>query len=44
MVKRKVVISKYSFPVDGYKWNAQILTSIDNGKTWYYGEIGRAHV
>ena len=41
MVKHKVVISRYSFPVDGYKWNAQVLTSIDNGKTWYYGGNGK---
>ena len=32
-VKRKFRTEKLKFPVDGYKYNVQVLTSIDGGKT-----------
>lgn len=40
-VFRRCKIYKLHFPVDGYKFNVQVLTSIDGGNTWYYGGAGR---
>lgn len=37
----KLVIRKLAFPVDGYRYNAQIWTSIDGGKTFWYAGIGK---
>ena len=37
---RRCRIRKLFFPVDCYKFDVQILTSIDGGKTWYYGGAG----
>lgn len=37
----KIIISKFNFPVDGYKWNVQVLTSIDGGENWYYCGNGK---
>ena len=38
---QKVVISKLSFPVDGYLYNAQIVRSVDSGKTFWYCGNGK---
>lgn len=38
---RRLQIRELSFPVDGYTHNAQIWTSIDGGKSWYYCGIGK---
>lgn len=40
-VKRKFRTEKLKFPVDGYKYNVQVLTSIDGGKNYYYCGIGK---
>jgi hypothetical protein len=40
-VKRKCRIRKLFFPVDGYMFDVQVLTSIDGGNTWYYCGVGR---
>lgn len=38
---RKYKVVRLHFPVDGYRYNVQILTSIDNGRTYYYCGQGR---
>lgn len=41
-IKRKYRIEKNSFPIDGvYRYNAQVLISVDNGNNYYYSGIGR---
>lgn len=40
-VKRKFRTEKLKFPVDGYKYNVQVLTSVDGGKNYYYCGIGK---
>ena len=40
-VKRKFRTEKLKFLVDGYKYNVQVLTSIDGGKNYYYCGIGK---
>lgn len=39
-VKRRCRIRKLYFPVDCYKFDVQVLTSIDGGKNWWYGGTG----
>lgn len=41
MKRNKVVISKFSVPMSGYKYNVKIITSVDRGKTWFYSGIGK---
>lgn len=40
-IKRKTVIEKLSFPVDGYKYNVQIWRSVDGGQTYAYCGCGK---
>jgi len=40
-IKFRYGIEKMYFPVDGYTHNAQVYTSVDAGKTYYYCGIGR---
>ena len=38
-VIRRCTVCKLAFPVDGYRYNAQIWTSTDGGATfWYCGQ------
>ena len=42
MVKKKVVIHKLAFPIDGVYWfDVKLLTSIDGGLNYYYCGYGR---
>lgn len=39
---RHVKIKKFTFPLDGvYKYDAQVWTSIDGGKTFYHCGCGK---
>lgn len=38
---RRLTIRELSFPVDGYRFSAEIWTSIDGGKSWWYCGIGK---
>ena len=38
---RRYNCTELNFPVDGYRYNLQIETSVDGGETWYYGGSGR---
>ena len=40
-VLERVRIEKLSFPVQGYRYNAQIWRSIDGGKTFCYCAYGK---
>ena len=40
-VKRKVIVSKLNLPVDDYSYDVKLLTSIDNGDTYYYAGFGK---
>ena len=37
----KFNIETLSFPIEGNKYNLQVLTSVDGGRTFYYCGIGR---
>ena len=37
----KFNIETLSFPIEGNKYNLQVLTSTDGGRTFYYCGIGR---
>lgn len=39
-VKHKYNIEKTDFPIDGYKFNVQVLISVDGGENFYYCGIG----
>lgn len=42
MVKKKVVIHKLAFPLDGvYCFDAQLWTSIDGGQNYYHCGFGQ---
>lgn len=34
-------ISEVENPLHGFNYNIQILTSVDNGKTWFYSGVGQ---
>lgn len=38
---RRYSYNKLYFPVDGYKYDLKVETSVDGGETWYYGGNGR---
>lgn len=39
---KKIIIKELSFPLDGvYKYDAQLWTSIDGGKTFYHCGVGK---
>ena len=40
-VKHKYNIEKPAFPIDGYKFNVQVLISVDGGENFYYCGIGK---
>ena len=40
MIKRYKV-SKLAFPISDYKYNVQVLMSVDGGRNFYYCGIGR---
>ncbi len=40
-ILHRVEIERLRMPVDGYHWNAKVLTSIDDGKTWWYTGLGK---
>lgn len=41
-VVRKVVVSKYHFPIDGvYKYNAQVWTKVNDMRGFVYCGIGK---
>lgn len=41
MVVRKVVIENLHFPVDVYNYDVKLLTSIDDGETYWYAGFGK---
>lgn len=40
-VKRKVIVNKLNLPVDCYYYDVKVITSIDNGETYYYAGFGK---
>ena len=40
-IKHKYHIEKPAFPIDGYKFNVQVLISVDGGENFYYCGIGK---
>lgn len=45
MIKKQVIktvlIKRFYYPVNGYKYNAEIFTSLDGGKTFWYTGNGK---
>ena len=41
-IVKKIIIKELSFPLDGvYKYDAQLWTSLDGGKTFYHCGVGK---
>ncbi len=40
-IKRKVIIERFSFPVDIYSYNVMLATSVDGGQNYYYCGVGK---
>lgn len=40
-IKHKYHIEKPAFPIDGYKFNVQVLISVDGGENFYHCGIGK---
>lgn len=37
----RATVKELSFPVDGYRYDVQIITSVDVGKTWWHCGSGK---
>lgn len=40
-VINRCIIKKLHFPIEGYRYNAQIITSVDGGQNFYYCGNGK---
>ena len=41
-IKREYRVEELSYPLDGvYKYNVQVWTSVDGGKSYWYAGIGK---
>lgn len=41
MKHRKVTVSKLNMPIYGFTYDVRVLTSLDDGRSWWYAGIGK---